>query len=507
MNRELVFIDEPALLFGHNQVTESPKDGLFMFGPLDASTNQMRIGVIGTRDGLTYFNKWARRLGDFIPARSGSTSPQHRPFPGFDAVFNSAFPVIYPEITIADQEWRSALFINDRWQAIYKTVEIFASRILQHRRQEDAPVDVWYVVIPEDIYKHGRPNPVSIPSDLRVKGKVTGGKKLAKQLITAIPLFQEDAEDVVPYNYEVNFHNQLKARLLDADPNVVVQIVRETMLSPSSFVDIHGRPIRKVQDEATIAWNFSTTSYFKSGQRPWRLASVRPRVCYIGLVYKRPVLSADERMACCGAQMFLDSADGLVFRGAVGPWYSGRAGEFHLPRTKARELIKLIVEAYRDKHGAYPQELFLHGQTFFRDEEWEGFKEAVPSETSLVGVRIRRAGNIKFFRLDKHPVLRGTGWMYSDRRGYLWTTGYVPYLQTYAGRETPSPISVDIVRGEADLKTVMSDIMGLTKLNFNSCIYNDGIPVTLRFANSVGEILTAGPVNNAQRPLPFKHYI
>jgi hypothetical protein len=45
----------------------------------------------------------------------------------------------------------------------------------------------------------------------------------------------------------------------------------------------------------------------------------------------------------------------------------------------------------------------------------------------------------------------------------------------------------------------------LTKLNFNACIYGDGLPVTLPFADAVGEILTAGPVQKNQPPLPFKH--
>jgi hypothetical protein len=46
----------------------------------------------------------------------------------------------------------------------------------------------------------------------------------------------------------------------------------------------------------------------------------------------------------------------------------------------------------------------------------------------------------------------------------------------------------------------------MTKLNSNSCIYGDGIPVTLRFANAIGEVLTAGPVGNVE-VLPFKHYV
>ena len=48
-------------------------------------------------------------------------------------------------------------------------------------------------------------------------------------------------------------------------------------------------------------------------------------------------------------------------------------------------------------------------------------------------------------------------------------------------------------------------LLGLTKLNYNACLYGDGEPVTLKFADAVGEILTAGPVTDV--PLPFRLYI
>lgn len=52
----------------------------------------------------------------------------------------------------------------------------------------------------------------------------------------------------------------------------------------------------------------------------------------------------------------------------------------------------------------------------------------------------------------------------------------------------------------------MSDVMGLTKVNFNACVFADGLPVTLKFADAVGDILTAAPVGDLP-PLPFRHYI
>lgn len=207
------------------------------------------------------------------------------------------------------------------------------------------------------------------------------------------------------------------------------------------------------------------------------------------------------------AQMFLDSGDGTVFRGAVGPWYSEERREFHLNRNAASELVKLATDTYkRYSEGKAPAELFLHGKVSFSDEEWLGFRDAVDLTTNLVGIKIRDDADVRLFRLGDHPVLRGTAYIRHPRSGYLWTKGFSPRLRTYIGREVPRPLRIEIDRGEAGMGVVLADIMALTKLNYNTCLLADGLPVTLRFADAVGEILTAGPVAG-EMPLPFKHYI
>jgi len=103
--------------------------------------------------------------------------------------------------------------------------------------------------------------------------------------------------------------------------------------------------------------------------------------------------------------------------------------------------------------------------------------------------------------------LRGTAVVLDDRNAFLWTTGYIPRLETYPGWEVPNPYYVSIQRGEADIETVLKDVLGLTKLNFNGCMFADGQPVTLRFADAIGEILTAGHNFTKLKPLPFKFYI
>jgi len=48
--------------------------------------------------------------------------------------------------------------------------------------------------------------------------------------------------------------------------------------------------------------------------------------------------------------------------------------------------------------------------------------------------------------------------------------------------------------------------MGLTKINFNSCLHNDRLPVTIRFADAVGDVILAAP-QTSEPKLAFKFYI
>jgi hypothetical protein len=62
---------------------------------------------------------------------------------------------------------------------------------------------------------------------------------------------------------------------------------------------------------------------------------------------------------------------------------------------------------------------------------------------------------------------------------------------------------VEIRQGTANIEQVVKDVMSLTKLNFNGAEYCDRLPVTLRFADLVGEILTAG-ADHAPRSAAFQ---
>ena len=67
-------------------------------------------------------------------------------------------------------------------------------------------------------------------------------------------------------------------------------------------------------------WNLSSALYYKGGGKPWKLATAREGVCYVGLAFRRAdatYTKGGPNTAACAAQMFLDDGDGVVFLGGL----------------------------------------------------------------------------------------------------------------------------------------------------------------------------------------------
>jgi hypothetical protein len=158
--------------------------------------------------------------------------------------------------------------------------------------------------------------------------------------------------------------------------------------------------------------------------------------------------------------------------------------------------------------------VFIHGRASFAGNEWAGFEDAVREadiNIRLAGITIRESGKIKLFRdvqdEDCHyGNLRGLTLIIDERESFLWTRGFIPRLNTSSSLEIPNSLRIHIDKGEADIVQVTKDVLALTKLNYNACLYGDGIPVTLRFSDLVGSILTAID-DIGSEVLPFKFYI
>ncbi len=499
--QRLLKFKEPRLKFAYGQFAEDPRDGLSLFGPFDkGQVSNFSIGIIGTPEGRVRAKKWLIRTKK--PIFHPTVDIAKPFFPGFEATFDISFNTDnFVDIDVPHSALEVYYKYSDNHQRVSSLVDLYVDALLVHKREEEQKVDLWFVVIPDEIYRICRPMS-RVP---KAGGIDTGIKDNYSKYNVGLFENEDEKRRRLAYSYQNNFHNQLKIKLLEH--STLTQIVRESTIAYQDFTDSNGKPKRDLKNfEAAIAWNIATAVYYKMGGLPWKLADARDGVCYIGLVFKNDETQQNPKIACCAAQMFLDSGDGLVFRGAVGPWYNPDRGDYHLDRESAFELLQTALEGFIKRNGRRPKEIFIHGKTYFDDDEWLGFEDAIGNDIDLIGVRIRNENNFKLFRDGDFPVLRNTAMIRGKKSAFLWTKGFIPRLQSVLGLETPNPLSIQVIRGKANIEVVCQDVLALTKLNYNTCMYFDGTPVTLKFANTIGEILTAGP-NEGLEVLPFKYYI
>lgn len=521
---KLVQLQEPSLTFGHRQSLPHPKDGLTLFGPYTRDKpGSVRFGVIGTAQGIEQFQKWSARFNLPLPAYKGSMFTRrkeseygklsHQFFPGFETAFGLTWnhpaenTCIIPDDILTD-----ALKVHDLHTRISRTVKVYAKRLTkQHFESENKP-DFWFVIVSKELERFCRP--LSEPPKDYLEG--TRAEDAAQFGLFVDPGKTDDfAEEYAEaLKFKPDFHNQLKALLLKNQ--IITQIVQSETLE--ACIRPPDDPMRDKEDPATISWNLATSIYYKTRRRPWILSDIREGICYMGIVFKRLSEAQGKNNACCGAQMFLEDGNGMVFKGALGPWYSEDLRECHLDRDEAAKLLDRALLSYAEEHGnRAPKEIYVHGSVRFDDEEWAGFQEAAePYGTKVVGIRIRRVfGGLKLLTRGSGAVMRGTSLILSDTKAFLFATGFTPRLNTYPGWNTPNPLDVEICNGSADIEIVLNDILRLSKLNYNSCKFSDGFPITLKFAGMIGDILTTNPpdpkhgqgTEDDYMPLPFWHYI
>ena len=522
----MINLPEPKLRFGYDQSLTHPKDGLSVFGPYQPATGQIRIGLIGTRTGIEIFKKWSKTINTSLPAYKGSkfrTSQTaefgklaHQSFPGFHAAFGTTWELPAAiEAEIADNALESALKVHERHTRIARTVKLYTKKLVKLNYASEKKPDIWFVIVSKELSDLCRP--ASDPPE-----EYSIGTRAEDAFSPSLFVDSDDADSFSDeyqeaLRFKPDFHNQIKARLLKHQ--IITQVLNEETMA--ACMRPPEDPARDKQDPATLTWNLATQIFYKTRRKPWILSDPREGVSYMGVVFKRLNTLEGQKNACCGAQMFLEDGSGMVFKGALGPWYSEETRECHLDEVEAYDLLERAIKSYAEDHGEHPpKEVFIHGSVFVDDKEWAGYSSCAKKYgINVVGVRIRRVlGGLRLYGPGKSPILRGTALIVSDRKAFLWTAGFVPRLNTYPGWNVPNPLMIDICNGDADIEVVLNDILRLSKLNYNSCSFADSSPITLKFASKVGDILTTLPPHmrdeedanddgQESKALPFWHYI
>jgi hypothetical protein len=299
---QVLHLREPNLEFGLHQVTAHPKDGLFLYGPHNKpkKTKEVRIGVVGTLDGIRYFREWAAQIKKRIeipPPKKGDKKDRLHlaNFPGIKEVLSITFNE--SEVVTCVLEFKAindASLILNHHEAVSKVAKLYVDRIRKHVANEEGAVDVWVLVVPELVYERCTPRAkrTGLP---KIKGDFGGRQQARSDSPLLADLVDHSLEDI--FEDAPDFHRHIKASCLTIAPT---QILRETTLTPGAFKNSAGYEIRKTQDPATVTWNVATGLYYKSQpEPPWKLFDISRRLLCRPCIQELAERSEGSCLLCC----------------------------------------------------------------------------------------------------------------------------------------------------------------------------------------------------------------
>lgn len=131
---------------------------------------------------------------------------------------------------------------------------------------------------------------------------------------------------------------------------------------------------------------------------------------------------------------------------------------------------------------------------------YASFEDALAGISQYGLVTLARHGT-SCLRPGNKPVLRETIAHFGEKKGLVFTIGYIPFLRCYLGFRIPQPLEVSENWGYLSFREVAGDLLRLTKLNWNTAAFNCVDPITIAFSKRVGEILKVANIEN-----PALHY-
>ncbi|MFQ5834145.1 MAG: RNA-binding domain-containing protein [Candidatus Thorarchaeota archaeon] len=477
------YIDEPALVFGGRKEDTDPRLGLKYYGPFhtedERPKSQMRVGIIATGNTLSLAKTFLEMLKTEQETHDWNKflSPS---YPGF-----SSTSVIGCEILISDS-WQEVIrqrdidlivqdglknpdsHVNER---IAKAVKLYVEKV-RNISMEDSRPDLILCIIPKKINDY-----CGITEKTR---KAKRRRKDGERNQTLLTEF--GVEDPNPRSFDLR--NAVKGQIMEY--GIPIQFLQE---EKATAVLDYKKPSR-IQEPATFSWNIGTAMYYKSDGKPWRLAKLEKGTCYVGVSFYRSYLKPKEDLHVSMAQVFTHSGDGFVLKGSEVE-IDESTKEPSLNENSAFQLLEKAIAGYSSKVYTKPSRVVIHKSSRFKSGERKGFLDAIGGAKADL-VAIRPESSIQFVRTGRYPMLRGTLIRLAEKRFLLFTSGYIPRLRTYPGPRIPRPLNLEI-DADSEPEQVATEVLKLTKINWNTAAFCDKKPITLEFPRRVGQVLSELP--------------
>ncbi len=285
-----------------------------------------------------------------------------------------------------------------------------------------------------------------------------------------------------------DLHNFVKAFCVQR--GIATQFLNEDTLSGSN--------------QCRIWWWLSLALYVKGMRTPWLLDNLADDAAFVGLGFSidRNAQRGDHVVLGC-SHIYSARGEGLQYRLSKIENPIIRRGNPFMSSDDARRVGENIRQLFFDSRMKLPERVVLHKRTPFTRAEREGFRDGLSGVGCIdmleiqIDHALRYMASVKKFDgtpdEDNFPVRRGTAMRIDDYSALLWvhgaTTALNPHLKYFQGkRRIPAPLIVRRHAGQTSLQELAGEILGLSKMNWNTFDLYTKLPATLQSSSEIAKI-------------------
>ena len=289
-------------------------------------------------------------------------------------------------------------------------------------------------------------------------------------------------------NERFDLHDFVKA--FSAQRGIATQLIREKTITDQNL-------------SCQIHWWLSLSFYSKSLRTPWVLNKFDSETAFAGIGYSVDHTKKDGNVLLGCSHIYNSQGEGLKYKLSKVDNPLIIQDNPHLSREDALRFANSIRQLFWEAMGKMPRRVVIHKRTFFTKEEKQGLIDGLGDIEQIDLIEINYEKDIRYVAsklkngtpsIDGFPVNRGTCVQLDASTFLLWTHGSVShahkehYKYYKGGRRIPAPLRIKKHYGVSDIGTIANEILGLTKMHWNTFDMYTQLPATIHSSNEIARI-------------------
>ena len=256
--------------------------------------------------------------------------------------------------------------------------------------------------------------------------------------------------------------------------------------------------------QCRVWWWLSLALYTKGMRTPWILDGLDDDTAFVGLGFSIDHTAEKGAQVVLGcSHIYSSRGEGLQYRLSKieNPLIRGRNP--YMSRDDARRTGETIRQLFFEARSRLPSRVVLHKRTPFLKDEREGLVDGLGEVGTIDMLEIQIDHALRYVASktlpngrmddDNYPVRRGTVMKQDDFSALLWVHGATaavnPRLRYYQGkRRIPAPLGLRRHVGDTSLDQLSAEILGLSKMDWNSFDLYSKMPATLQSSSELARI-------------------